>query len=175
MHIVLGLLGSIVTILFLLNRLGIDIGWLHPAWWRRRRQWASKYQGDPIFSIEDPLHVAALLVIGVAKLEGDLTVELKQAVRDQFSEKFSMSEKEIADLLGSAAHLLAAPQLLGTQLRELANRNTKCFSNEQAESMLAMMDNVAAAEGEPSGEQREYASEMRSIFAAHPKSDSPWN
>ncbi len=175
MHIVLGLLGSIVTILYLLNRLGVDIGWLNPSWWRRRRQWASKYQGDPIFSVEDPLHVAALLIIGVAKLEGDLTTEQKQVVRDQFSEKFSMSEKETGELLGSAAHLLAAPQLLGTQLKKLASRNTNSFSSEQAESLLAMMDNVAAAEGGRSGQQQEYVSEMRSIFAPQQKGDGPWN
>jgi len=31
MHIILGLLGSIVTILYLLDRLGIDIGGLNPV------------------------------------------------------------------------------------------------------------------------------------------------
>lgn len=41
MHIVLAVLGSLVTILILLNRLkglGIDFGWLNPFTWHRRRQ-----------------------------------------------------------------------------------------------------------------------------------------
>lgn len=41
MHIVLGLLGTLVTILWLLYRLaemGIDLGGLNPWAWRRRRQ-----------------------------------------------------------------------------------------------------------------------------------------
>ena len=175
MHVVIALLGGLATVLYLLNHLGVDIGWLNPYWWKRRRQWAAKYQGDPIHSIEDPLEVAALLIIGVAKLEGDLTAEQKQAIRDQFSEKFSMSDKATADLLGSATHLLAAPQLVGAQLKELARRNTDRFSAEQAESMLVMMEKTAAAEGDPTDAQREYLYEMRTAFAPQPKGDGPWN
>ncbi len=175
MHVVIALLGSIATILYVLNHLGVDIGWLNPFWWKRRRQWAAKYQGDPVYSIEDPLHVAALLIIGVAKLEGDLTAEQKQAVRDQFSEKFSMGEKETSELLGSAAHLLAAPQLISAQLRTLAERSQSKLSSEQAESMLAMMDVVAGAEGSSSSEQREYVEGMRTLFMSQAKGDGPWN
>lgn len=68
MHIVLGLLGSIITILFLLDRLGIDLGGMNPFYWYRRRAFSEKYSSDPIYSIEDPVHVAALMIIGAAKL-----------------------------------------------------------------------------------------------------------
>ena len=70
MHIILGLLGTIVTILILLNRLseaGIEIGWLNPFAWNRRRKWRNKYQGNPIFQLVDPLEVAALLCTSLAK------------------------------------------------------------------------------------------------------------
>ena len=56
MHIILGFLGAVVTILVLFKRLsdaGIDIGWLNPFAWRRRRAWRNKYQGNPIFSLSD--------------------------------------------------------------------------------------------------------------------------
>ena len=59
MHI-LGLLTLIVSILYLLDRTGIDIGWLNPFHWHRRRAWSKQYHGDPIYSVEDPLHIAAL-------------------------------------------------------------------------------------------------------------------
>ena len=55
MHIILGMLGTIVTILILLNRLaeaGIDIGGLNPFLWNRRRKWKKMYQGNPVFKIE---------------------------------------------------------------------------------------------------------------------------
>lgn len=174
MHIVLGLLSSIVAILYLLDRYGIDIGWINPFHWRRRRAWSKQYHGDPIYSVEDPLQIAALLIIGVAKLEGDLSAEQKQTVREQFSRNFSLSDKESAELIGSAAHLLAAPQLLGDQLRKLADRSQQRFSDEQAQSMLRMMQAVAAAEGKPSAVQREYLDGMTAAFAPQAKGNDTW-
>ena len=84
MHIVLGLLTTAVTILYLLDRMGIDLGGLNPFYWRRRRAWAAKYEGDPIYSVEDPMHVAALLIVGTAKLAGDLSAAQKRAALDTF-------------------------------------------------------------------------------------------
>lgn len=43
MHIILSVLGAVITILILFNRLnanGIDIDWLNPFAWKRRRDWA---------------------------------------------------------------------------------------------------------------------------------------
>ncbi len=178
MHIVLGLLGTIVTILYLLNRLGglgIDLGWLNPFHWRRRREWAAKYQGDPIYSIEDPIHVAALLIVGGAKLEGDLSAEQKRVVVEQFQSVFSLDSKEASGLLGSAAHLLAAPQVVGAQLNGLASKNKDCFSAQQAESMLQMMAELVSADGEPSDEQSRYVDDMRALFAQPATGDGQWN
>ncbi len=71
MHVIIGLLGGLVTIFYLLDRLGVDIGGLNPFYWYRRHAYAKKIGADPIYSIEDPVHVAALLIIGTAKLEGE--------------------------------------------------------------------------------------------------------
>ena len=174
MHILLGLLTTIATILYFLDRVGVDIGWLNPFHWRRRRAWSQRYHGDPIYSVEDPLHIAALLIVGVAKLEGDLTSEQKKALLKLFSEKFSLDNKEASDLLGSAAHLLAAPQLIDGQLNQLAERNKASFSREQAESMLQMMNEVASVEGDLTMDQRAYVEKMRTMFAPQPASDGTW-
>ena len=112
MHIVLGLLGSIVTILYLLDRLGIDLGGLNPFYWQRRRAWEKKYQGDPIYSVEDPMHVAAILIVGAAKLAGDLSAEQKRVALEQFESSFSLDSPAASELFGSAAHLLGAPQII---------------------------------------------------------------
>ena len=62
MHIVLGLLGAIVTILVLLSRLadaGISLGGLNPFLWHRRRKWQNKMSGDPIFQVDHPMDATA--------------------------------------------------------------------------------------------------------------------
>jgi len=112
MHVLLGLLGSLITILYLLDRLGIDLGGMNPFYWRRRRAWAKKYEGDPVYSVEDPIDVAAVLVIGVARLDVDLSAEQKRVAQRQFESAFSLDSHAASQLLGSAAHLLGHPRLL---------------------------------------------------------------
>ncbi len=115
MHIILGPLGSIVTILYMLDRLGIDLGGLNPFYWQRRRSWAKKYQGDPIYSVEDPMHVAAILIVGAAKLDGEISSEQKRVALEQFESSFSLDSPAASELFGSAAHLLGAPQIIDAQ------------------------------------------------------------
>ncbi len=164
MHILFGLLSAIVTILYILDRVGIDIGWYNPWSWRRRRSWAKKYDGDPIYSVEDPIHAAAILVTGVAKLDGDLSQEQKQAIRDLFAKRFSLNDKEASGLLGSAAHLLGAPQIIEMQLNGLAGKLKDSFSPEQARSLLEMMESIAAVGGGPTPVQQEHLQRMRALL-----------
>jgi uncharacterized tellurite resistance protein B-like protein len=175
MHIIIGFLGSLVTIFYLLDRLGVDIGGLNPFYWYRRYAFAKKFGADPIFSIEDPLHIASLLVIGVAKLDGDLTAEQKKVAQQQFESSFSMDSQASSELFGSAAHLLAAPQLLETQLQKLAGKSKDRFSKDQAESLLEMMAQVAAAEGQPSDTQRRFIDSVRSQLSVGSEPEGTWS
>lgn len=174
MHIVLGLLGAIVTILFLLDRLGVDLGALNPFHWRRRRAWASRYHGDPIYSIEDPKHVAALFIVGAARLDGDLSASQKKAALQQFESTFSIDSRAASQLLGSAAHLLGPPQVIDTQLSALIEKHEDRFSQEQAESMIQMMIEVASADGELTTQQREYIESVRSRFLRPQDNETVW-
>lgn len=174
MHLVIGFLTALVTLFYLLDRLGIDVGGLNPFYWRRRRAWAKKYNSDPIYSIEEPMHVAAILILGVSKLDGDLSAEQKQVARAQFETNFSLNPKEAAELLGSATHLLGAPQVIDAQLSGVATKNQNLFSAEQAESMLQMMARVAAADGEMTAEQRELIASFRAQFTPQEKKEGTW-
>ena len=78
MHILIAFLGSLVTVFYLLDRLDVDIGGFNPFHWRRKRAWSRQYHGDPVLSVEDPLHVAALLILGTAKLDGIVSAEQKR-------------------------------------------------------------------------------------------------
>lgn len=164
MHIVIGFLTALLTLLYVLERLGIDVGWFNPFGWRRRRAWARRYQGDPIYSIDAPIDLAAIFVVGAVRVDGDLSAEQKQGVRRMFAETFSLSDKEAADLVGSAAHLIGAPQVASTQLEALARMHRGTFSAEQAASVVSMAESLAAADGSVSPTQREYLDGIRSML-----------
>ena len=174
MHIILGLLGALVTIFYLLDRLGIDIGYLNPFYWRRRRAWRAKYEGDPIHAVEDPREIAALFVIGVAKLDGEISAGQKQVAQREFASTFSMSERESAQLVGASAHLLGHPQVIRSQLAGVLERKRDTFNAEQAESLLAMVTAVASADGEANEEQREVIDELRAALAKPQQDAGVW-
>lgn len=174
MHILIGLLGSLVTIFYLLDRLGIDIGGLNPFYWYRRRSFAKKYAADPIYSIEDPMHVASLIVIGGAKLGGDLTAEQRRLTQDLFEAEFSLPPKEASQLFGSAAHLLAGPTLLEDQLTKLVERHRTTFSADQADSLTTMLEKVVAEDGTPNEEQQAFAARLERELKAPQKPEGTW-
>lgn len=162
MHILIGLLGSIISVLYLLDRIGVDLGWINPWSWRRRRAWRNKFEGDPIFALEDPVQLAAVLTVGIAKLEGDLSSEQKSVAISQFEENFSLDARAASQLYTASVHMLAAPQLIESQLETLVQRNEKTFSPEQARSLIEMIRVVAAPAGELTQMQRELTEKLYS-------------
>ncbi|MEM9689514.1 MAG: TerB family tellurite resistance protein, partial [Pseudomonadota bacterium] len=84
MHIILGFLTSVITILYLIDRLGVDIGGLNPFAWARRRRFRNRYEGDPVYAVEDTMEIAALLIAGMARTDGDMTTEQKTAIERAF-------------------------------------------------------------------------------------------
>ncbi|MEM9690849.1 MAG: hypothetical protein AAF917_15400 [Pseudomonadota bacterium] len=142
MHILLGFLTSVITILYLLDRLGVDIGGLNPFAWARRRRFRNRYEGDPVYAVEDTMEIAALLIAGMARTDGDMTTEQKTAIERAFMTTFSMTERDAHQLLLSSTHLLGAPQVITTQLEGLLKRTADTFTRSQAQSVLSMVDEL---------------------------------
>ncbi len=163
MHILIGLITAIATLLFALERIGVDIGWINPFSWARRRRWAKLYEGDPIHSVEDPIQVAAILIVGTAKLGDDVSTAQKERIIKAFADTFSLEEKAANELYISAAHLLGAPQVIETQLTGVVERNQDLFSASQAESLLDMIPDVIGAGSNET--QRAFVAVMRSKLA----------
>ncbi len=150
MPYLIGLLGFIVTVLVLLRRLadaGIDLGGLNPFLWKRRRVWRQKFEGNPLFSLEDPKDVAAVLAVGTAKADGDMSAEQKQALLSAFERIFSLDAQSSADLLASSAHLIGDGQILRDQVGDVVARSKHKFTESQVDSTLSLLDEIAAVEG----------------------------
>ena len=172
MHIILGLLTAIISLLYILDRLGVDVGYLNPFTWARRRAWAKKYEGDPIYSIEDPVHVAAIFIVGTAKLGDDVSAEKKAMIVDLFARTFSLTDKAANELYISAAHLLGAPQVLETQLTGVADKHRETFSGSQADSLFDMIAEVLGSDSNDA--QRGFVAALRDKLAVQPDPAGTW-
>lgn len=145
MHILLGALTTIVTILILLNRLaeaGIDLGGLNPYLWNKRRKWRKAYVGNPVFKIQDPMDATAILMVAAVKSDGDMTKEDKGLLLKLFEDNFRLSKKDAAGLMISSTHLLGD----GTEVRENVGKflssSKESFTEHQAESALSLISQV---------------------------------
>jgi len=94
---ILAVLGAIVTILILLNRLanaGVDLGGLNPFLWHRRKKWKDKLEGNPIYQMDSSMDVVALYMLAVVKADGDITKDDKYLLLGLFKSEFNLSTKE---------------------------------------------------------------------------------
>ena len=177
MHILLALITAIATILIVLKRLadnGIDLAGLNPFLWRRRRNWRLQLEGNPVFSIDNPRDMAALLVAGVAKIDGEISAEEKHAIRNEFETTFSMSADQATELLASSAYLLRDGEVLRSQLASVLKRANEYLTGEQVDSLFEMMNRVALVDGAPTTQQVEYIAAVKRHVTPPQPADTTW-
>jgi len=176
-HIILAVLGTIVTILVLINRLsdaGIDIGWLNPFLWRRRRAWRNKYQGNPIFSLADPLEVAAILATTVAKIDGEMSKEEKAILLSLFQSEFGKSDKEASDLLMSSIYIFGDGEDAVSKPEKIMQLSLEKFSEEQADSVMALLNAIKNIDATNIEAKDAFVGKVDAVFNKQFKSDGTW-
>ncbi|MEM7277992.1 MAG: hypothetical protein AAF385_07690 [Pseudomonadota bacterium] len=161
MHIILGLLGSVVTILWLLHRLaemGIDLGGLNPWAWRRRRKWRKAYEGNPIFSMDSPMEITALLLTATAKSDGDMTAEDKSKILGLFQSEFELAESDASSLLASSTYLLGSGEELKSSLNSFIESRLEYFADSQVRSAITMLQSLGGMDASSSKTRVDFVS-----------------
>ncbi|MDH5629796.1 MAG: hypothetical protein OEY96_06535 [Gammaproteobacteria bacterium] len=169
MHIILGVLGSIITILYLLSRIrdsGLDIGWLNPFAWKRRRDWAKRYHANPLYNIDSPMEATALIIVLLVKTEGEMSRNQKQEVINLFQDDFKLSEKGAADLLASCVYLITQQghQYTDIDIKKLLAPSSDKFSPSQIESALKLFEHISSLEAEINNYQKQIINTFKKQF-----------
>ena len=174
---ILAVLGVIVTILILLNRLadsGIDIGWLNPFSFFRRRAWKKQLVGNPLFTLTDPLDVAVVLATSVAKIDGEISKEEKVALISLFQTEFKRSEKEASELLIFGIHLFNDGSDAISKPEKIMNKSLKNFNEEQAQSVINLLHEIKNTSELNTDEKEQYISRITKEFNSHFKPNQKW-
>lgn len=177
MHIILAALGAIVTILVLVKRLsdaGINLSSLNPLAWRRRRNWQKKYDGNPIFSLKEPLEVAALLATSLAKIDGEVSREEKAILLSLFQSEFGKSEKEASDLLMSSVYLFGDGEDALNKPEKILQSSLEQFSKQQARSVVELLAAIVKIDAANQPEKEQYLARVRSVFDTQFKKSGTW-
>ena len=150
MHIIIGFLTSLLTVVILVNRLsdaGFSLVSLNPFLWRRRRRWRQMYEGHPLFKINDPMEATAILVVAIAKADGDMTQDVKQLVLSLFRNEFGLSEKKATELLTASVHLLGDGVLIKQNIKKFLSVSRPGYTEAQRQSAQSLLTQVSDRSG----------------------------
>jgi uncharacterized tellurite resistance protein B-like protein len=152
-----------------LQRSGFQFSSLNPflAW--RRWQWTRSHGLRPIYKLDKPIDVAAVLLLGVAKADGDITSDQKKELLAMFQSEFRISRDESSDLLLASSHLIRDEIYLVDNLAKVLERSSPRFEPDTIASLLAMMRRVAALDGSINTEQQKLIDATERYFAARLK------
>jgi len=88
MHIIIALLGAIAGVLWAftaLSRTGFSFDSLNPFAWYRRHKWLKQLGESPAYLLERPMEIAGLLSVATARMEGELTRDMKTEIISTFN------------------------------------------------------------------------------------------
>lgn len=177
MHIVIGIitaLGGLVWALVALQRAGFSLSSLDPFAWYRRTQWSKKYGGKPLYCLRTPLDAAAVLLLGVAKCEGEISAEQKKVLLAIFEKDFGQTGDEAADLLLASSHMIRNETYLVDKLAKILEPSAGAFTEARIQSLLALMRRVSTLESAANQEQEKLIDATGQYFRTTASRKSAW-
>ncbi|MGB5472799.1 MAG: hypothetical protein WBQ78_04900 [Gammaproteobacteria bacterium] len=167
MHIVLAVLSSVAGLIWALvalRRSGFSPDAINPFLWLRRLRWRKQYSIPPLYRLDEPMDVAAVLLLGTAKCEGEISTEQKRAIRAIFEHEFKFDSDMASDLLLASAYLIRDEIYLVDKLDRIIDASSTRFTPEQAASLLALMTRVGTLEPPLNEEQRKLITSTEKYF-----------
>jgi hypothetical protein len=168
MHILIGIITAIAGLLWALHSLqnsGVNLNAFNPFFWYRRHQWSKLYGQKPLYGLDKPMDVAAALVLGSAKLGGELSKEHKQLVLDIFQSEFKLSSGQAQELFASSSFLLQSDDNYANNVDKILARTKDQFNEAQIASTLNLVERVANVEGSATVAQQQFIAQIAAAFA----------
>jgi uncharacterized tellurite resistance protein B-like protein len=177
MHVVIAVITALAGLFWALNALqrsGFTFNSLNPFLAYRRWQWTRTHGGRAIYKLDKPMDVAAVLLLGVAKADGDITSDQKKELLAMFQSEFGISRDEASDLLLASSHLIRDEIYLVDNLDKVLERSAPHFEPDAVASLLAMMRRVAVLDGSVNAEQQKLIDATERFFAARSQPAKKW-
>jgi len=166
-HIIIGFLTALATVLFALDRLGIDIGWFNPWAWQRRRAWLKQSTGHPAYGLNKPIDAIALIATAAAKIDGDLSIEEKEKLKVIFQKTFNQSEKDAVQLIGASVYLLGSGEDVFQAPEKVLKLSLESFSEAQRTSSIELISEIINVGGQPSEVQTVFFKKVKKIMTSN--------
>ena len=158
-------LAGLIWALSALQRSGFDLNSLNPFLAYRRWQWRRTYGDKPLYKLDRPIDVAAVLLLGMAKADGEITSDQKRELQAMFQSEFGLSRDEASDLLLASSHLIRDEIYLVDKLDKILESSSDRFERDAVDSLLAMLRRIATLDGAINTEQQKLLDAIERYFA----------
>ncbi len=178
MHILIGILTAMVGLIWALYRLqnsGVNLNSFNPFYWFRRGKWEKNLHGKQLHRLEKPMDVAAALVVGMIKLEGEISREQKADTIQLFEKEFKLTNAQAVQLFSSSAFSLQDTVNLVAEVKSIVAPSKDKFSEEQTASLLGILKSAAELDGHISEPQRDLLDAVRSELASEHIEQGKWS
>jgi hypothetical protein len=177
MGIILEIVGIGITLMFglaALKRAGIDVGWLNPFTFFHRMAWKKKVSVPPLYNLQHPVDVAAVLGMAVVKSTGEITSDQKQGLIDLYSKHLNANPTEANDLWIASSHLMRRSLVEASEIPDILSRSAEKFSNFHIESLFALMADARALDKSTHANQTALIEAVKVFFAKRNPDAKSW-
>jgi hypothetical protein len=177
MGIILEILGIGITLMFglaALKRAGIDIGWLNPFTFFHRRAWKNKVSVPPLYNLQHPVDVAAVLGMAIVKSTGEITSDQKQGLINLYGKHLNANPTEANDLWIASSHLMRRSLIEASEVPDILSRSAEKFSNFHVESLFALMADAKSLDQSTHANQSALIEATKAYFAKRTPDGKSW-
>ena len=177
MVIILEFLGLIVAFVLALNALkrnGIDIGWLNPFTFFHRMRWKQKSSVPPLYALDHPVDVVAVLALAAVQTSGVVTTRQKEGVLNLLSQHLSVDHAEANNLWILSSHLLRHRALEAREVSAVLAKSADKFTDYHQQTLLTIVRSAIAIEPSQSAAQNELLTAIEAVFAQRRAAPKSW-
>ena len=167
MHIIIGFITALAGLIWALNSLqnaGFDLNSLNPFALMRRRRWAKKLGTKPMHALKESSDAAALLVVSIAKENGEITRDTKLEILSLFENEFGVNRKKSIEIFSSSAYLLEGVSNMSSEVKHVLKLSKEQFEQNHIEKLLKMLTIVSNLDHEPTSGQDEMILAVKKEF-----------
>lgn len=178
MGVILQVLGLVITFTMAmeaLRRFGIDVGWLNPLTFFRRRAWKKKVSVPPLYALNHPVDVVAVLALATVQTTGTITAEQKSGVQALLREHLGLSEADAANLWLASAHLLRNRPLAVSELPDLLARSADKFTDYHVQTLKTIMRSASLMDSSANTAQQQLLTAVDAYFTKRNAAKEPWS
>ena len=125
-------------------------------------------------ALTNSMDAAALLVVSIAKAEGEVTRDSKMEILALFEQEFGIKRGQSIELFSSSTYMLGDIMNMASEVRHVLAPTKEAFESSHIDKLLTMLNQVANLEEEPSANQLAIIDAVKKEFDADKQQPDNW-